>query len=179
MGDVLFGVESPGGKLPITFPTSVSSNCRRLRTTAWRGRTYRYMTEEPLYPFGFGLSYATFAYRNLAVKPAQAGARVSVTVRNAGDVGAEEVVQVYLTQPKRRVVTPRHSLVAFRRIRLAPGQRKTVIFRLSREAFKYVDAEGTFVFARGRFSIVVGGCSPGSRGEALGAPRQLAASVTI
>lgn len=178
VGDALFGVESPSGKLPITFPKSVDQ-LPPFDDYAMAGRTYRYMDEEPLYPFGFGLSYARFEYRNLKVRPKKDGASVSVTVRNTGDVEAEEVVQVYVTQPKRAVATPRASLVAFTRVRLAPGRSKAVTLALGREAFEYVEADGALVFAPGEFVVHAGGCSPGGRGQALGAPPLAVARVAL
>jgi beta-glucosidase len=177
VGDVLFGVTSPSGRLPITFPRSVDQ-LPPFEEYGMAGRTYRYMTEEPLYPFGFGLSYTRFEYDGLTVRPNKAGARVSATVRNTGKVEADEVVQVYLTPPPRDVPLPKHYLVAFRRIRLRPGRSARVSFVLPREAFEHVNARGDFILEPGQFRVQVGGCSPGSRGLALGAPAPVKTYLT-
>jgi beta-glucosidase len=92
---------------------------------AMTGRTYRYMIEEPEYPFGFGLSYTRFTYSGLqlpATVKAGETVPVSVTLTNAGDVAAEEVVQVYLSDLAASTVVPQHKLVAFRRVALEPAR---------------------------------------------------------
>ena len=97
VADVLFGDVSPAGKLPVTFPKSLDQ-LPAFDDYSMNGRTYRYMTEEPLYPFGFGLSYTTFAYRDLQItSPGSSGFDAAVTVENTGTVAADEVVQFYLS----------------------------------------------------------------------------------
>lgn len=178
VGDVLFGAQSPSGKLPMTFPKSVAQ-LPAFEDYRMAGRTYRYMTEEPLYPFGFGLNFTQFAYRDLRLTPAKLGARITVTVANTGHRDGEEVVQVYVRQPARDTVTPQRTLVAFKRIRVRAGKTRTVIFALPRSAFEYVNDAGESVFEAGTFTIEVGGCSPGARGVALGAPAGVSAQVML
>jgi beta-glucosidase len=122
LADVLFGDYNPGGRLPVTFYKS-ADQLPPFSDYSMKGRTYRFFEGEPLFPFGYGLSYTTFAYRNL-VLPKQAGAgdavKVSVDVANTGAVAGDEVVELYL----------KRSLAGFRRVSLAPGASKTVEFTL-------------------------------------------------
>ncbi|MGA2137029.1 MAG: glycoside hydrolase family 3 C-terminal domain-containing protein [Bryobacteraceae bacterium] len=129
LADVLFGDYNPAGRLPVTFYKS-EDQLPPFDDYNMKGRTYRYFEGEPLYPFGFGLSYTTFSYSNLQV-PAEARAgsplKISVDVRNSGKRAGEEVVQLYIKHPG--VV---RELQGFTRISLTPGQHKTVEFPLTR-----------------------------------------------
>jgi beta-glucosidase len=136
---------------------------------AMKGRTYRYFTGEPLYPFGHGLSYARFAYDRLRVpKKAKVGAPVEVSVRvgNEGATLADEVVQVYVSHPDTSTPGPLRALKAFRRLSLKPGERRTVRFTLSERDLSLVTAEGERVVEPGRLAIAVGGKQPGLTGTA-------------
>jgi beta-glucosidase len=144
------------------------------------GRTYRYADKEPLFPFGFGLSYTTFAYRTLkAVLPKAAGFNVSVTVENTGVVEADEVVQFYLSALEARLPAPLSQLIGFRRVHLKPGQHKTVKLVVTPEMLMLFDENGQQVFEPGKFRITAGSCSPGARGVALGAPQPVSAEFQI
>ena len=149
IADVLFGDYNPGGRLPVTFYKS-AEQLPPFTDYSMKERTYRYFTGEPLFPFGYGLSYTTFAYRNLRA-PAEVNTgdpvTVSVEVANTGKRAGEEVVQLYLTPPA-RAGAPLRSLEGFERVALAPGQRKTVSFRL--EPRQFAGQAGTF-------DVVVGG----------------------
>jgi beta-glucosidase len=173
VGDVVFGHESPSGRLPVTFPMS-EDQLPPFEDYSMVGRTYRYVTEEPLYPFGFGLSYARFEYGPTRVSPERVerggSVAVEVEVRNAGECEADEVVQLYLTDDEASVRVPRWELKAFRRVRLAPGASETVAFEISPEQMELVDESGGRVLEPGTFTVTVGGSSPGARSEALGAP---------
>jgi beta-glucosidase len=132
LADVLFGDYNPGGRLPVTFYQS-ADQLPPFTDYKMSGRTYRYFTGEPLFPFGYGLSYTTFAYRNLSVpKEIATGAsvKVGVEVENTGKTVGEEVVQVYVknTAAPAGSTVPIHSLEGFRRISLRPGERRTVEF---------------------------------------------------
>ncbi|MBE0695898.1 MAG: glycoside hydrolase family 3 C-terminal domain-containing protein, partial [Anaerolineaceae bacterium] len=121
VADILFGKASPSGKLPITFPKA-TSQLPPFEDYSMKDRTYRYATWEPLYPFGFGLGYTTFAYSNLKLD--QSALKVgnplefSVTLTNTGGQAGEEVAQVYLSDLEASTVVPIHKLVAFQRITL-------------------------------------------------------------
>jgi beta-glucosidase len=168
VADVLFGNASPGGRLPVTFYRSVS-DLPPFEDYSMKGRTYRYFTGEPLYPFGHGLSYARFEYGKLAVpKKAAAGApvAVSVEVRNAGTVPADEVVQLYVTDREASAPVPLRSLKGFRRVSLKPGEKRVVRFTLDERAFSMIAADGRRLVEPGLFTIAVGGKQPGLTGTA-------------
>jgi beta-glucosidase len=147
------------------------------------GRTYRYMTSEPLYPFGFGLSYARFEYADLKVSTEQVrkgdDLRVTATVRNVGSCRAEEVVQLYVTDVEASVRVPKWALKGFKRIALKPGQSQTVTFTITPEMMSLIDDNGATVLEPGQFRITVGVCSPGPRGSALGASQPAQAVFTV
>ncbi|MGD0365151.1 MAG: glycoside hydrolase family 3 C-terminal domain-containing protein, partial [Bryobacteraceae bacterium] len=129
LADVLFGDYNPAGKLPVTFYKS-EDQLPPFDDYSMKGRTYRYFEGEPLYPFGYGLSYTTFSYRNLqAPDEARTGnpVKVSVEVQNSGKRDGEEVVQLYIKHPG--VV---RELQGFERVALRAGEKKTVNFTISR-----------------------------------------------
>jgi beta-glucosidase len=172
LADIIFGATSPSGKLPLTFPRSLDQ-LPPFEEYAMVGRTYRYMTDVPQFPFGFGLSYTRFAYdavRAPASIAATAELPVEVTVRNAGDVAADEVVQLYLCAADPAPGAPLYTLAGFQRVALAPGQRQTVEFRLTGEELGTVDEEGRRAVRPGAYRLLAGGSSPGAHSEALGAP---------
>jgi beta-glucosidase len=179
VADVLFGDVAPAGRLPLTFPKSLDQ-LPPSEDYNMTGRTYRYMTAEPLYPFGFGLSYTTFGYRELQItSPASSGFEAEVTVENTGAVAADEVVQFYLSALETRLSAPISQLIGFRRVSLKPGQRKTVKLAVTPEMLMQFDENGQQVFEPGKFRITAGSCSPGARGVALGAPQPVSVEFKI
>jgi beta-glucosidase len=182
VADVLFGDVCPSGKLPLTFPKSLNQ-LPPFDDYSMDRRTYRYMTEEPLYPFGFGLSYTTFEYADLTLsKPEIAtgdSLDVNVTVRNVGDRSAPEVAQFYLSDLDASTVVPLHHLVGFERIALEPGQSCTLKFTLTPEMMSFFNDEGKLTLEPGKFRLEVGGCSPGRRGQELGAPVPLTTVIRV
>jgi beta-glucosidase len=173
VADVLFGNVSPAGKLPLTFPKSLDQ-LPPFDDYSMTGRTYRYMTAEPLYPFGFGLSYSTFEYADLTLDKSEIAAgdslEVSVAVRNSGGRTAPEVAQVYLSDLEASTIVPLHHLIGFERVTLEPGESRTLKFTLTPEMMSFFDDEGKLTLETGEFRLEVGGCSPGKRGQGLGAP---------
>lgn len=182
LADVLFGKASPSGKLPITFPKS-TSQLPPFEDYSMRERTYRYATCEPLYPFGFGLSYTNFAYSDLKLKrPAiKAGdtLEVSLVLTNTGKQAGEEVVQVYLSDLQASCVVPLHKLIAFQRVALEAGECRELHFKVEPESMKFIDEDGNAVLEPGDFRLTIGGCSPVKRGLALGAPQPVSAIFTV
>ena len=176
VADVLFGRAVPSGRLPVTFYRSVEQ-LPPFEDYGMAGRTYRYTTEEPLYPFGFGLSYTHFVYSDLAIArspvPAGEGVVVRLLVTNAGAMAGEEVVQLYLSDLASSVEAPIHSLVGFRRVTLAAGETREVVFTVAAEQFMLVGDDGRPRLEPGQFRLSAGGCSPGARGAALGAAELL------
>jgi len=179
---VLFGQVVPSGKLPLTFPRSLD-DIPPFEDYNMAGRTYRYSTAEPLYPFGFGLSYTQFAYSELVLAKETVGAGEALPVRftltNTGQVEAEEVAQVYLSDLEASVPVPIHSLIGFQRVRLAPGESKTIVFAITPGMMMLFDDDGRQRLEPGQFRVTVGGCSPGARGVALGAPRPVSAEFAV
>jgi beta-glucosidase len=171
VADVLFGDHAPSGRLPITFPKSVDQ-LPPFDDYSMADRTYRYASWEPLFPFGFGLSYTTFEYRQLSLAKAAITAGTAldfkVTLANTGAATGEEVVQVYLTDLAASAPVARHNLVEFRRVLLQPGEVREMSFTLSPDAMMFVGEDGEAYLEPGQFRLEVGGCAPGSRGQVLG-----------
>jgi beta-glucosidase len=160
VADVLFGDYNPAGKLTISFPRSVGQIplYYNLKPTARRG--YLFANKEPLFPFGFGLSYTTFAYSNLKVSPARVGVagetKVSVTVSNTGNRAGDEIVQLYVRDLVSSVTRPIKELKDFKRISLAPGESKTVAFVITPDKLSFLDLNMRNVVEPGWFDIMVG-----------------------
>jgi beta-glucosidase len=182
LAQVLFGDISPSGKLPVTFPRRLA-DLPPFEDYSMEGRTYRYSTVEPLYPFGFGLSYTRFTLSDLQVRSGRikAGAPLDFQVQlaNAGDMDADEVVQVYLSDLQASTRVPLHKLVAFRRVHLRAGRSQTLRFSLPAEALQFVDEAGEQRLEAGQFRLTVGNCSPGGRGTALGAAQELSWTFSV
>jgi len=162
IADVIFGDYNPAGRLPVTFYKSVN-DLPPFEDYNMKNRTYRYFTGEPLFPFGYGLSYTSFTYSKLtASKSYKAGdeVKVSVKVKNTGRLEGEEVVQLYVSNLTATVPVPMSTLAGFDRISLKPGESKTVTFTLKPEAFSVIDESDKRVIKPGRFVISAGGCSP-------------------
>jgi beta-glucosidase len=183
VADIVFGKASPSGKLPITFPKSLAQ-LPAYEAYGMKGRTYRYMTAEPMYPFGYGLSYATFDYSSVKLSAKTADRKktvqVEAVVRNTGKMEGEEVVQLYLTHPsKPGTQTPLYSLKGFRRVRLAPGASATVRFTLTPDQLAIVNAKGETVNAPGPVTVAVAGSLPSARSQALGLGKAAVATLTV
>jgi beta-glucosidase len=168
IADVLFGDYNPAGRLPVTFYKSLDQ-LPPFEDYRMANRTYRYFQDEPLYPFGYGLSYTTFKYKDLRLTPGtiQAGEniQVQVTVENTGKLAGDEVVQLYLADLEASVPVPLRSLQGFERIHLAPGEKRTVSFTLTPYQMALVDYSGQRVVEPGKFLVTVGGKQPDSKGN--------------
>ncbi len=182
IADVLFGDVSPSGRLPITFPMS-DQQLPPFDNYDMAGRTYRYMTQTPLYPFGFGLSYSRFTYRNLKLASARIGAGqdldVEVTVINEGDREAQDVVQLYVTALQPSTPGPQASLVDFSRINLNPGEWRLVKMKVPAKSLQTINQDGKAAYDPSSFRVTVGAASPGERAFELGAPKSLTATFDL
>ena len=166
VADVLFGDYNPAGRLPVTYYKSVNQ-LPPFEDYNMQGKTYRYFTQEPLYPFGYGLSYTTFSYSNLEMpQQATAGNKVTVkvTVTNTGKREGDEVVQLYLKDEKASTLRPVRQLEGFERISLKPGESKVVEFTLQPRQFSMINNKNKRVIEPGYFTISVGGKQPGFNG---------------
>jgi beta-glucosidase len=163
IAEVLFGDYNPAGRLPVTFYQSVEQ-LPAFSDYSMTSRTYRYFSGQPLYPFGYGLSYTRFKYSNLVIpSELMAGSEVtvSVEVENIGKFSGEEVVQLYISDEEASVKVPIRSLAGFQRISLAPGEKKQLTFRLTPRQFSLIDSEYKRMVEPGEFLISVGGIQPG------------------
>jgi beta-glucosidase len=182
VADVLFGDVSPSGKLPLTFPKSLDQ-VPPFEDYSMKGRTYRYLTEEPLYPFGFGLSYSKFQYSDLRMEKTEIvsgnSLNIGFTLKNIGDQDADEIVQFYLTDVEASTIVPFQHLIGFRRIALAAGESRKIEFTITPEMMSFINDDGKMTLEPGEFRLEIGGCSPGKRGQELGAPESLIATFNL
>ena len=169
IAQALAGDFNPGGRLPVTFYRS-TKDLPAYVSYDMKGRTYRYFTGKPLYPFGYGLSYTSFAYDapRLSTPTLKAGEplRVSVRVRNSGKRRGDEVVQVYLqrirTEQAQQSQSPLRNLVGFARVTLQPGQSRELNFDLDARKLSDVDRAGQRAVEAGDYRVFVGGGQPGT-----------------
>lgn len=180
--DIIFGKVNPSGRLPITFPKSLDQ-LPAYEDYSMQGRTYKYMNEDPLYPFGFGLSYTTFEYgavelsTNTLTKDQEITATTTIT--NTGDVAGEEVVQAYLSDLEASVTVPNFELSGIKRVTLEPGASKEITFKISPEQLLLINDKGEKVLENGSFKIYLGGTSPMKRSYELGAAQMAEATFTL
>jgi len=176
IADVLAGDYNPSGRLPVTFYKSLEQ-LPAFDDYSMAKRTYRYFSGEPLYPFGYGLSYTSFAYRNAKVdKTNVAGGgtvKVSAEVENTGKMDGDEVVQLYLTHVG-VAGAPLRALTGFRRVHLGPGQQTEVTFTLANRQLGIVDEAGNPRVVPGQVRVWLGGGQPVSR---AGLPRTAGAET--
>ena len=160
--NVLFGQVNPSGRLPVTFYKSVD-DLPDFKDYTMNGRTYRYFKGEPLWGFGYGLSYTDFLYKNMQVPASvNAGAEVKLTVEitNTGKMDGEEVVQVYITDKEASSPVPVRSLAGFKRVFLKAGETRQVEMLLTPERFSMIDRNYNRVVEPGKFTVSVGGQQP-------------------
>jgi beta-glucosidase len=164
IAETLSGRNNPGGRLPVTFYTGVSQ-LPAFEDYSMKGRTYRYFDGTPLFAFGYGLSYTTFAYSGLKVptEPVAAGDPVmaSVTVSNTGKLAGDEVAELYLGFPK-VAGAPLRALRGFQRVHLEPGASQEVKFELKPRDLSIVTEAGEPVVPEGEFTLSIGGGQPGA-----------------
>ena len=174
LADILFGSVSPSGKLPITFYRSID-DVPDFEDYAMTGRTYRYFTGKPLYPFGFGLSYSSFAYSGAAYTDGCA----TVSVENTGAMTADEIVQVYIRPEGSEWAVPNYSLCGFARVTLAPGEKKQVSIAIDDSAFDVVNSEGERIRDTSRYALFFGGSQPDARSTELTGVQPLKIEITL
>jgi beta-glucosidase len=178
LADVLVGDYDPAGRLPVTFYKSVDQ-LPPFEDYRMAGRTYRYFTGDPLFPFGYGLSYTRFAYSGLQVpKQARAGQDITVRVRvtNVGSVAGDEVVQLYVKHLSSSALAPIRSLEGFKRINVKRGGTETVSFTLTPRELSAIASGSKRVVLPGEFEITVGGRQPAPAGPGS---QVLAAKVNV
>jgi beta-glucosidase len=182
IADIIFGDVAPSGKLPITFPLA-TDQLPPYEDYSMKGRTYRYMTGKPLYPFGFGLSYTSFHFDSIALSSPtiSVGGKVKaiVTLSNTGSRDAEEVVQIYISKENRGDNDPLSSLRGFRRIFIGAGKREVVEFDIPASAFETINAQGEHELLPGTYKIIAGDAAPVSVAVEKGAPAPVSATIKV
>lgn len=164
---LLFGEASPEGKLPITFYHSVEE-LPEFTDYAMKGRTYRYMEQEALYPFGYGLSYTSFELQNVKLSSKEitkAGIAIEADITNTGCFDGAETVQVYVKVEKPG--TPNAQLKALKKVFLQKGETKHVVLELADTDFALYNEEGNMVVSEGKCKIYIGTCQPDSKSASL------------
>jgi beta-glucosidase len=165
VAEALAGDFSPSGKLPLTFYKSVDQ-IPAFDDYNMKGRTYRYFSREPLYPFGYGLSYTTFDYSNLSFDKSQVAAKddvvASVDVKNAGSMASDEVVEIYLAHPNAKGA-PLRALAGFKRVHLEAGETQKVQIMIPNRNLSFVDEAGARRIAPGTVQVWAGGGQPVTR----------------
>jgi beta-glucosidase len=162
IADTLVGDNNPAGRLPLTFYASLNQ-LPPFTDYSMRGRTYRYFAGKPLYGFGFGLSYTTFEYSGLKISPAHVRAgdpvKVEGDLRNTGAIAGDEVVELYLTQPK-RYETPLRVLAGFKRVHLGAGESIHVSLTIDPRSLSQIDKKGNRVIVPGNYTVSLAGAQP-------------------
>ncbi|WP_295125267.1 glycoside hydrolase family 3 N-terminal domain-containing protein [uncultured Chitinophaga sp.] len=164
VADVLTGAYNPGGKLPITFPLHEAQvPLVYNHKPTGRGDDYNNLSGRPLFPFGYGLSYTSFAYSNLQFDKQQIAQDESVTVRfeikNTGKVAGDEVPQLYIKDNLASLAQPVMALKGFQRVRLAPGEAKTISFNITPELLQMLNKDMKWVVEPGTFTVMIGASS--------------------
>ena len=182
VADILFGKVSPSGKLPITFPKSLDQ-LPAFDNYSMKGRTYKYINVDPLYPFGFGLSYTAFKYNDIKASSTSISKTETVTleinISNTGKVKSDEVVQVYISDLEASVVVPNSKLIKTKRVTLEAGKSKKLTFKLTSKDFEIVNNDGVSIIESGDFKVTIGGSSPMKRSFELGAPKMAEIKITV
>ncbi len=170
LANLLFGDANFSGRLPVTFPET-TDKLPSFDDYSMKGRTYKYMTDNILYPFGYGLSYGKVAYGNATVTKLptkHSPMTVSVDLSNDGNMPIDEVVQVYLSTPSAGVTSPIESLVAFKRVKIAPHATVTTDFEIPVERLETVQEDGTSKLLKGEYRVMISGAAPCNRSKELG-----------
>jgi len=168
LANVLFGDYNPAGRLPVTFYKS-DNDLPSFEDYSMNNRTYRYFKGNPLYGFGYGLSYTTFKYDQLKIPATvMAGKKITVSTRitNTGKMDGEEVAQLYVSHPGLTINTAIRALKGFKRLFLKAGESKMVSFELEPEDLSVVDDSGNLISASGKIIISVGGSQPDTQTKA-------------
>jgi len=182
VGDIIFGKVSPSGKLPVTFVKTME-DLPPYEDYNMKGRTYRYMDKEPLYPFGFGLSYADIKVNDLkassnTVKKSKS-VTLSVNISNNYDKGVEEVLQVYVRKVDRKANDTNYDLRSFKRVSLPANSPQSVDIVLDNRAFSVYTEKGDLKLVKGKYEVFVGTSLPSDRSVKLGAPESQAVIIEV
>lgn len=174
VADIIFGDVAPGGHLPVTFPAS-TADLPDFEDYSMKGRTYRYAEKEPLYPFGFGLSYTSWEFGQLKTE----GLTVKGTITNTGKVDSSAVIQAYTQKETPLEDDPLYSLRAFKKIMVKAGETKEFQFNLKPTDFETITADGESVVIPGNYNVIVADAAPCETSLKLGATKPVTVKVTL
>ncbi|MTI59690.1 MAG: glycoside hydrolase family 3 protein [Firmicutes bacterium] len=172
VADIIFGDYNPAGRLPLTFVKSLDQ-LPSFRDYSMKNRTYRYLENEPLYPFGYGLSFTKFEYSNLSINIEKIvisddlDLTVKVDVENTGEMAGDEVVQLYISVQESNISLPKWQLNGVKRFYLKPGEKRNIEFNIKPRQLAVVDEKGKYLLKEGRYRIYVGGQQPDERSRKL------------
>ncbi len=181
IADILFGNVSPSGKLPVTFYKGLE-DLPEFTDYSMKNRTYRYMEQEALYPFGYGLTYGDAEVKEAKVLgevTKESDIRVEVSLKNVGETDTDEVVQIYIKDLDSKLAVPNHNLCAFKRISLKAGEEKTVEMTVPNRAMSVVDEEGERHIDSKNFKLFVGFSQPDERSRRLTGKETVEIPVTL
>lgn len=181
VADLIFGKCSPSGKLPVTF-YKTTEELPEFTDYSMKGRTYRYMNGESLYPFGFGLTYSNIKLSELAISDINKefeNVEFSINVSNTGNFDIEEVLQCYVKDLESKYAVDNYSLSAFKRVSLNKGQSKVVKMTINKRAFEVVNDEGERILDSKKFKIFVGISQPDNRSVQLTGVKPMEAEVLL
>ena len=176
LGDLLFGDANFSGRLPITFPADVTK-LPAFEDYSMQNRTYKYMSDNVMYPFGYGLNYSKVSYSAAALSDAKTAAsvlkkdktiQVKAILKNESNVAVEEVAQVYFASPSAGKGAPNQELIAFKRVKIAPNSEVTVDFNIDADQLKTIQEDGSAKLLKGEYTFTVGGAAPCVRSNELG-----------
>jgi beta-glucosidase len=182
VADLIFGQYSPSGRLPVTFYKE-ENRLPDFEDYSMEGRTYKFIKENPLFPFGYGLSYTKFEYSDLklATTILQPGQTVSgmVTVTNIGSVAGDEILQIYLKDEEASVRVPHHKLCAVKRVSLKPKEAITISFTIDAEQFMIIKDDGSKAYETGSYTVYAGGSQPDSYSVALSGTQTVCSKIVF
>lgn len=178
VADIIFGEKIPSAHLPVTFPKS-TSDLPDFEDYSMKNRTYRYTEKEPLFPFGFGLSYTKFSIQNAKLEKKDNSVHISCEVSNIGNFDAKEVIQVYISKVNRNVDEPICSLKDFTKIFIKSGKTETVHFELPLSAFETITQNGESILEKGEYIITLADSSPNETSLKLGATKPISIKIEL
>jgi beta-glucosidase len=181
IAETLSGKNNPAGRLPVTFYTGIEQ-LPQFEDYSMQNRTYRYFNGKPLYPFGYGLSYTTFSYSDLALAKNAIGAgdplAAEVTVTNTGRREGDEVAQLYLSFPN-VPGAPQRALRGFKRVHLNPGESQRVRFEVKDRDLSMVSEAGEPMIADGAYTVSIGGGQPNTGAPAVTGTFRITGTKTL
>tara|TARA_B100001059_G_C17809391_1_gene571304 strand:- start:48 stop:2222 length:2175 start_codon:yes stop_codon:yes gene_type:complete len=171
IADIIFGDVNPSGRLPITFPKSVNQ-LPKYSDYSMNNRTYKYIDYDPMYPFGFGLSYSNFSYSNIKLNKTKIKIgeiiEASIDIENNSNKAGDEIAQIYISFKDKGYRVPNSKLIGLKRVKLKAGESKKIKFSIRPEDIQNIDQNGDNVFYKGKYKLTIGACSPWNKSSSFG-----------